>query len=64
MKISRIIKRRKYKSKDRINLFAGQGVADLPSGLPPKLERSSGEQQRQSVKDIVESLKKAEHDGN
>lgn len=61
MKLSRIIKRRKYKSsKNKMNLFAGDIPIEAPSGLPPKLERNVEEQEPQSVKDIFESLKKSE----
>lgn len=65
MKLSRIIKRRKYKaSKDKINLFAGSDPTDMKSGLPPKLERPVVTSESQTVKDIFESIKKSQQEAN
>ena len=61
MKLSRIVKRRKYKkSKNKINLFADDAPLTTTSGLPPKLERKPSTDDAQSVKDIFESIKKTE----
>ena len=64
MKLSRIIRRRKYKaSKQKIDLFYGTSQLNVEGGLPPKLEKPLGRTQDKSVQDIFESIRRLEQSG-
>lgn len=60
MKLSRIIKRRKYKSSHRkMDLFSGDTPIEQPSGLPPKLERTA-HAESQTVRDLLDSIRQSQ----
>ena len=61
MKLSRIIKRRKYKSSHhKMDLFSGDTpIEQQPSGLPPKLERTA-HAESQTVRDLLDSIRQSQ----